>query len=581
MQQNYFNKLFKFHRSIVFISILIIVFINIVFYNSVSSKELPSDIDASKFKFEDKEKAILDGSPKSPSIDKKQLKKPQEAPTNAKDFKFFLYKVRIIGSTVLKSQDIKKIYNSYLYKEISLSDAYDFAAKITELYNKQGYFLSLAYIPEQKINENKGIVQIKVIEGYIHNIGLPKETHKYNKKILKHLKGLLYLKPIKANDLESALLRLNDLFGYQFKGTLVSIHDSQPNAVKLLLSATKVKDHGRININNFGSKSIGPHKIRLTYNKSLTPFDQVKFAAENSIIGSLKKFNYFNLGNDFIINKYVGLNVLGEFTKTIPVGILRQAEIKSVSNGFYVTLNYKLIRQRDYNLYFKSIFNLQNSYNYILNQIFSKDKIRTIKLNLNYDININNKSNNIIDFTFTKGLKILNSSKKGELNISRAAADPDFSKFEVNFSHLRRLINNIFLLFSINGQYANKIMFSKEEFGYGGQALGRAFDSSEISGDNGLAGLLEISYNYNLNIIQDMITTSYIYYDLGSVWHKDPTRTPNKKTAASYGLGIRAKVKDFNFHFGLAWPLHRNISNPIYDQRFKGPRILFECFLDF
>jgi hemolysin activation/secretion protein len=213
-----------------------------------------------------------------------------------------------------------------------------------------------------------------------------------------------------------------------------------------------------------------------------------------------------------------------------------------------------------------------------LNTLLSQDKNRTLKLGINYDI-IREESYSLVDVTFTKGLKMLNSSKQTDRNISRAGANPSFKKIELNLSHNHKIKGAVSITLTLISQYANSIMFSAEEFSYGGSYLGKAFDASELNGDHGVAGIIEFGYNAWTSVKQQGSLIPYIYYDVGCVWRKDRTRIP-RETAATYGFGVRYNWLKFNTHLGLAWPKNRNIAVPIYFHGNKGPRIMWEATLN-
>lgn len=565
------NQIFLQNIRIISVIALLAVFIYTSFYNlAYSDDNLPSGSDAGKFKPESENKLP---DPASRVKIQDQTKKKRISPKITKDLEFFFKKLIIVDMKALDPKEVRKIYEGYLNSKIKLSKLYEFAEKITEMYNNKGYFLSLAYIPQQKIDKEEGLVKIQVVEGAIKDIKLPEDTKKYNNQIYKDLQNIILIKPINIQVLQTELLRINDLFGYKFTGTLVNTDPDKVGEVTLVLSATKTKDNAKIVFNNFASNAVGPHKIKFYYSHPFTPFNQLSLIEENAVISSIKRFNYINLSDNIIINKYSDLNVTADATKMLPREIVKNVEIKSKANNFNIGWNFKLIRQRMQNLNLRCGFNFKNASNYILGTISSKDKIRSLKINLNYSLNVYN-AGYLFDVSLTRGLKIFNSNNQPGVKVSRDGAKPNFSKLEASFSYLRRLFDDFSLQFMLNTQWANGIMFSSEEFGYGGSSMGRAFDSSEISGDHGLSGMLELSYNgwsngSNANL------TPYIYFDQGMVWHKNPTRKA-KESGSSYGLGFRYYISNFNAHFGLAWPRGRAIANPIYGCTSKFPRILLE-----
>jgi hemolysin activation/secretion protein len=128
------------------------------------------------------------------------------------------------------------------------------------------------------------------------------------------------------------------------------------------------------------------------------------------------------------------------------------------------------------------------------------------------------------------------------------------------------------MLASASGQWASGVLYSSEQFGYGGQAFGRAYDASEITGDRGVAGGLELRYD-GLRDLQSVTPQPYVFYDVGSVWNKGAGQ-PILQSGASAGLGLRFTTAwQQSGNIGMAWPLTRPVSVPIYGSTPYGPRL--------
>jgi hemolysin activation/secretion protein len=68
----------------------------------------------------------------------------------------------------------------------------------------------------------------------------------------------------------------------------------------------------------------------------------------------------------------------------------------------------------------------------------------------------------------------------------------------------------------------------------------------------------------------------YLFYDIGAVWNSEVDQ-PARQSGASAGIGLRGTTSyGLTGNMGLAWPLTREISAPIYGRSQKGPRILLQ-----
>jgi hemolysin activation/secretion protein len=75
---------------------------------------------------------------------------------------------------------------------------------------------------------------------------------------------------------------------------------------------------------------------------------------------------------------------------------------------------------------------------------------------------------------------------------------------------------------------------------------------------------------------QAISTEPYTFYDIGAVWNKGH-EPQSYQSGASAGFGLRATTSfGLSGNFGLAFPLTREISDPVYGGGHKGPRILLQ-----
>ncbi|MDQ8039446.1 MAG: hypothetical protein REH83_03470, partial [Rickettsiella sp.] len=110
--------------------------------------------------------------------------------------------------------------------------------------------------------------------------------------------------------------------------------------------------------------------------------------------------------------------------------------------------------------------------------------------------------------------------------------------------------------------------FPVEKIPYGGVPFGRAYDPSEIIGDSGIMGGIELRYDtypQSFNAIQ-----YFTRYDIGKVWNKEVAPSFNLNSVysdASLSVGLRLFLtKDFKFELSVARPL----TNPVQAQELSG-----------
>ena len=139
-------------------------------------------------------------------------------------------------------------------------------------------------------------------------------------------------------------------------------------------------------------------------------------------------------------------------------------------------------------------------------------------------------------------------------------------------SRLQPVYNRVNVFFAAKAQYAAVRLLSPEEFAIGGAFIGRGYDPSEISGDHGMAGIMELQYGQpvTLPVLNDI--QIYGFYDLGVVYQVENS---TKASVSSAGGGIRANFTNWlSGYIEVAKPLTRRVGTQITGDG-KDPRVFF------
>ena len=540
---------------------------------TLTPQSFPGPADAGRVKQEDK--LLAPDRSQDSKVGVPSLPSKVEAPEAASSTYFVLKAITIKGATVFTPEQLEESYAPYIGNRITLADAYEIANKITERYRSEGYFLSLAHIPNQRIAN--GVVIVQVVEGYISKVDLPPEQND-SSVIQGYVDRVLDQRPATSDAVESFLLRLNDLPGYNFRAVLAPVEHGAPGETKLVLEPSKKDDRGSISFDNYSSRFLGPHEVTAAYSTSLLPMQQTSVSGLTSL--PTDKLNYGTLNHRMVIAPDVSLELNGGVTKAYPGYRLESSEIKSTATSGGVALNYQWIRQRDENFSLKLGLDSRDVATDTLGTALTRDHIRALRLNATYDVSDQWSGYNAANLIISQGIDGLGSNKKSDANLSRAGAIPDFTKAELSLSRLQRMDDDWSLQVSTVGQIAAGGLYSSEQFGYGGQAFGRAYDSSEITGDQGISGSLELRYGGWMDA-ESIRLQPYAFYDVGQVWN-DGVGQSKSDSADSAGIGVRfATSWQQTGNIGVAVPLHRDASAPVYGSGRSGPRILLQVGQEF
>ncbi|MBX9726262.1 MAG: BamA/TamA family outer membrane protein [Rickettsiales bacterium] len=489
-----------------------------------------------------------------------------EAPAASKKVKLTLREVRIDGMTVFAPAQVEDIYQPYIGRVITLDTAWLIAGQLTERYRHEGYFLSRAFVPLQTIEG--GIIRITVVEGYIGEITLDDEVA--NQPVIADwLSRLRNARPLKVDTLESVLLQLNDLPGVSLRAVLEPLKGAKDGAVQLTLLPQPVHDKAQLVFDNFGSRFLGPYELSAQYSTSLLPLQQTSISYINSV--PFDELHYGNVQHRAAIYPGLTIEAYAGYTNANPGFTLSASEIKSNSLLFGVAFDYTLIRQRQENLLGRVALESRSTHSNILDTPLTRDEIRTLRAKLSYQRADAWGGVNLLDVTLSQGIDAFGASAQGSADLSRPDAVPDFTKAEFQLSRTQAVVSGVQAVLSAAGQVSSDPLYSAEEFGYGGQAFGRAYDNSEITGDHGLAGSFELQYT-GLDAWEGVNAVPYGFYDIGTVWNDGRTQEAST-SGSSAGAGVRfASELGISANFGFAFPLTRAVTSPLEGNNGKNPR---------
>lgn len=495
----------------------------------------------------------------------------EDIPAEAKEFQFHLVRVTIEGATVFSNDRLRELYAPYLYKDVKLDIVWKIANEITALYRDKGYFLSRAYVPAQNIKD--GRIRIKIVEGYIGAIDYNGDV-KSPDIVRQYAKDLTQIHPVTSYEVESFLLRVNDTQGLIYRAVLSPLENPpMEGAVLLTLTPEKEEPGAIITFDNYGSRFLGPHELSGTFNFSIAPLHETNLTVLSDM--EAEELHYGALRHSVAMTPALKLILDGSLTKATPGYTLKQFEIESESVSANIGLEYQWLRQRQENLALSLTFGGRNTENELLGTELTRDRIRVVRLGAEYSKIDSWNGYNLINAKVSQGVGILGASEEDDLNLSREEAVPDFTKIEISATRLQSLSPDWMVNLMVGGQFSLDPLYSSEEFGYGGAAIGRAYDSSELTGDHGVAASVELQYN-GLPEMDFIHFFPYAFYDIGTVWNKDDGQQP-KETGSSIGVGFKFET-DYNFsgNFAVAVPLIRDIDTPLYGRSESGPRLLFQ-----
>jgi hemolysin activation/secretion protein len=499
------------------------------------------------------------------------LKKAEAARDDLMRFKFFIYKIEFEGYSIYRDTLFKKLEKYYRKRTISLFTLYQLADKITAKYRNDGYILSRAYVPAQNIRN--GVAQIKIVEGYINKINLEGDFKNKRKIFDIYSKKILKSRPLDAKVMERYLLLFGDLPGMKVK-TVITPSPDQQGASQLKVILSKKNWDANLGMDNRGNRFNGPFQASVGANLYSPVRETGQFGFQSIFTTQLKELQFFNFTYQDAIS-YEGTRFVGSVTSSFsqPGSNLETLDIEGDSLSISGSLFHPVIRSREMNLNFSFGFSAQDSETDIVGNISADDSLRILTLGASFDFVDKFRGINLMSIDLSQGLDILSANQSGSANLSRADGKSDFTKFSGILTRLQNIKGGFSFLGAMNWQYSLDNLLSSQEFGVGGSQFVRAYDSSEITGEQGIALKLEFQYGFQDGKERYPDYQTYAFYDYGTVWNKDPDdNTKAREGIDAIGAGVRFNINEMISGYAeLDLPLARRIGS----EDNKDPRFFF------
>jgi hemolysin activation/secretion protein len=506
----------------------------------------------------------------SPDIDIRQMELVG-APPGAEKIVFKFGGLRVDGASVYSESKLAPLYRDKIGQTISLADVYAIANDMTLKYRNDGYILTQVVVPPQTI-EN-GIARVQVVEGYVDKIVVQPgegEGDYAVGDIKEYAAQIKSSGPVNVRSLERELLIINDLPGVKAR-SILSPSKTTPGAADLLIIVERKPYDAMLSIDNYGSRYLGPSQMGAagTLNSALGLNEAISAQVVAAPIQSWRENElwYASLGYEMPVGPYgTKVAVLGSITDTAPGFDLEEFEVQGRSDLVQIKATHPFIRARSHNLYGRLLFDRRNVRSENNVEETRKDNLRVLRAGMRYEFldQILGVGFNVVDLEVSKGLDILGASNEGDTNLTRDLGDPQFSKAELEIQRLQRITDSVNLLVEGRGQLSNDALLSSEEFAIGGFSSGRGYDPSEIVGDDGISGRLELQWknpgNLQTNVPYVDKYQLFSFYDIGKVWNDDNTTSDRDESLASVGAGVRVNFQSgVNGGMAVAFPLTREV----------------------
>ncbi len=463
------------------------------------------------------------------------------------------------GSSVFDSRAFTKTYEDFLAKRVGGPEIKTIVDRITKMYTDAGYFLSRAVAPQQEIVG--GLVRIRAVEGYFEKVSFAGDYP--GKAVLRRYTApIRAARPAKMATLERALFLMNDNAGVTIDPSVEPIDESAGEYELIIQLKHKAVD-AFARLDNRGTPEVGRLQGWLGASvNSLLGFGERIGATFITVPSEPEELLYGAVSSDIPIGAYgTSLSLFGAYS-TIDAGSSSEPlDSESRSYQFIGRLSHPLIRSKEQNLWINGSVDFRNFREKQFGSTVISDRLRTLRLGASYQLQDQFKGQTRVSVGVSQGLDILDASDNGSTKRSRSNGRNDFTKVAGDLVRRQTVTDLVAVQAAVAGQWAAVPLLSYEEFAVGGEQFGRAYDFSEISGEHGVAGSVEVQVGRKSTWRWLDEYQLYGFYDIGAVWNMVSGNSDVRSSLSSAGAGLRVKVFDtLQANFEAAKPLDRDVN---------------------
>jgi hemolysin activation/secretion protein len=379
--------------------------------------------------------------------------------------------------------------------------------------------------------------------------------------------------PSRLATLERQLLLINGRPGVRIADTAIEEIGVGTGRFRLLVDVQTWHIFTSFGLDNLGSSSVGPWQTYATgaFNSYLAPGDTLALNLSTTP-GDPRELAFGRLSYDVPVGTdgvRIGASAL--YSEVRPGDERRLFNDTTRTDSFEVRASWIPLMSQRSALTLTAAAGYSNvSESDVFGPIY-KDHIRTVSLTSDYRLQDNFGGNNYFTMTWRQGLDILGASHLDDDFLSRDGASGNFSVMNFWFTRYQALSDAWSVKMSAAGQIASGPLFTSQQFYLGGAAFGRGYGSAEISGDNGIAGSLELRFDQKLNFRFLTGYQLYSFIDAGAAWN-DGFGYADGLSLTSAGAGVRLFLGgDLRADLAVAFPL----SYRAPDNSSRSARLLF------
>lgn len=424
----------------------------------------------------------------------------------------------------------------------------------------RGLILATAWIPEQSLVG--GMLRVTVDEGRIDAVRVNGTN---DPAIRAQLETLVGQRPLTLQALQRAVLLTDDLPGVWIRSTRF---EGDGERRVLVVDAGREDFSGTALVSTDGTRPVGPVRARIDLNANglISPRDRVDLSYSMTPLDP-DELAFFNARYSVVVNDSgTQIGLFGSYSRTEPGAYLANRELQGEAWQGGIRMRHPLLRTQKRSLWLEASGEVQSLRQDTFGTLARDDRIALARLGV-YGYGPVAGGTLQGRATISQGLDILGATALGDPLASRGDAPPDVTTLTWWLNWRRGIAPRVSLSLAASGQFSTEPVLIGESFSLGGNAFLRGYDFAQRVGDQGIAGVGELRYDWPKALGAVRNLQLYAFADGGTVTNLGDGLGDG--TLASSGGGLRADIsRNLDLDFEIAVPL----TEERYDTLDNSPR---------
>lgn len=501
--------------------------------------------------------------------DKRRLVPDEEA----RKILFTLRSVSVEGAVTVAPEALAAVWGDKVGTTISLADLYAVADAIEAAYIKAGYYAT-AVVPEHDVSS--GNVRIVVYESYVRELTIRSDVPGMERRLRPYIDQITAMRPIHIKTAERQLLLMSDLAGLEING-LFKRPEGASGGGSVDLEITFTRATGRVTLDNLGDDTAGPVELsgQATFNDVFSLFEATNLVGM-TIPDAPEELVFFQLSQDIPIGShgihagYILTRLTSEPEDPLPIDI--NIDVTQAS----LFASYPVLRTIRRSLFAGVGFEMRDTDVEINGNPVLSSRARWMSASLDLEQAVL-RGVAKVGVTVNQGIDGLGADDRDDALSGRPGVPPDYRFVSGTLDVSQSLWRRASLRLRGIGQYAEDPLPAAAQMNLGGDPFGQAFDGSALSGDSGIAGMVEINQGVDLKVDWLGRTALFAFADYGELWNRDVAVDYTHASLGSAGFGLRARMADRvqgQVMLAVPWQVDDEIDDP-------GTRVFFRLAAEF